>query len=138
MAKYTLEEDFDYDFKIIMISCHNKDYRLCWEINKVLDIQLTREEDIIYKKKRVKEPSHHSVFSYSDPETRNHYKLISNSSSGIHLLSDNKQADFVLMIEESYPVDLSDISKSLRSIPIVLACYTVEPEALKEKDNLVF
>ena len=32
--KYTLLEEYDYDFTLIGISCHAKDYRICWSINQ--------------------------------------------------------------------------------------------------------
>ena len=42
--KYTLEEEYEYDFRLIGISCHEKDYRICWGLNNRLHLSLAKEE----------------------------------------------------------------------------------------------
>ena len=42
--KHFLENDFEYTFQLIGISCHEKDYRLCWAINQKLALNLKKTE----------------------------------------------------------------------------------------------
>ena len=48
MAKLVLDwkDEQEDSFTLIGISCHQKDYRLCWELNKILELELQKEEDI--------------------------------------------------------------------------------------------
>ena len=41
--KKVLNVDEDYDFSVLGLSCHAKDYRLCWEINKALGTDLEKQ-----------------------------------------------------------------------------------------------
>ena len=40
--KHLLEEEYEYDFKLLGICCHEKDYRLCWAVNSTLDLNLSK------------------------------------------------------------------------------------------------
>lgn len=42
MSKFQLQIDYDFDFRLIGISCHARDYRLCWALNNHLEIQLEK------------------------------------------------------------------------------------------------
>ena len=42
--KYTLLEEYDYDFTLIGISCHAKDYRICWSINQRFGYDFEKQE----------------------------------------------------------------------------------------------
>ena len=46
MSKFTLNIEEDYDFSLIGISCHAKDYKLCFEFNKLLEVDFIRTEDL--------------------------------------------------------------------------------------------
>ena len=45
--KYYLEDAYEYDFLLIGISCHEKDYRLSWALNQNLSLQLIKEKEDI-------------------------------------------------------------------------------------------
>ena len=42
--KHSLDDEVEYDLVLIGISCHEKDYRLCWGINSVVDFNLERAD----------------------------------------------------------------------------------------------
>ncbi|MFH1321040.1 MAG: IPExxxVDY family protein [Bacteroidota bacterium] len=85
MRKRVLNIDIDYDFALIGICCQAEDYRLCWEINKILEIELERRDDItIYPanksrtRKAEEEKNAYSSYFYKDEEIKTSFTLISN------------------------------------------------------------
>jgi len=148
-AKRILQVDYDYDFLLIGICTHAKDYRLCWEINKILDIKLERVDDTMLnahtKDFGVKKGASHgelsaySLYFCEEEESNNCFHVISNKSSNETLITEQKQVDYFLRIKGNnnpdYPVD---IIKKLKNISIVLTAYEIDPNKLKSKHKLLF
>lgn len=137
--KYTLdlEEGLDYDFKLIGLSCHAKDYRVSWCLNRFLNMQFVKEEDLTIVGEGLFGDSHHSVYSYFDEENQNQYHLICNRDSTGFLLPEQKQADYVIMIKESLPLDIDYLIEQIRSIDLVLTSFEIDVSSLKSKQNLI-
>jgi len=137
--KYLLDEEYDFDFKLIGISCHEKDYRVTWGLNKYLDIALQRkDEDIEVIIKKSNRYSHHSAYSFYDKELDNDYSLLTNRSSMGYLIPEKVQADYLLMITDNYPIIMTEVLKKIREIPFVLTAFDIDVYSLKSKENLIF
>ncbi len=137
--KYILEEEYDYDFQLIGISCHAKDYRLSWAINYQLGFRLEKQEkDLEILSDNPFEGSAHSLYAYYEEEDHHEYYLIGNRDGSGYLIPEQRQADFVIMIKSSLPVDLDDIIARLRKIDLVLTAFSIDVEKLKSKKNLIF
>ena len=65
--KYLLEEDYEFDFNLLGICCHEKDYRLCWAVNSTLNLNLSKSsEDIeLIFNKESKPDANFSIYSYN-------------------------------------------------------------------------
>jgi len=146
MKKQLLHVDYDYDFLLIGICSHAKDYRLCWEINNILGIKLERENEMTLNPDTSvgagtpsSELNAYSLYFYEDEENNNYFHVISNKSSNETLITEQKQVDYFLRIKGNinpgYP---GDIIKKLRSISIVLTAYEIDPNKLKSKHRLLF
>ena len=137
--KYTLEEEYEYDFRLIGISCHEKDYRICWGLNNGLRLSLAKEEkgiEVLIKK--TNEFSKHAVYSYFQEDTENEFTLLNNRSNAGYLVPEQAQADYLFMIKESYDVDILALISKIKSIPFVLTAFEVKVGNLKSKENLIF
>jgi len=137
--KYTLEEEYEYDFRLIGISCHEKDYRVCWGLNNILCLSLAKEEDeieVLIKKSN--EFSKHALYSYFQEDTENEYNLLNNRSKYGLLVPEQAHADYLLMIKESYDINLIELISKIKSIPFVLTAFEVNVGELKSKENLIF
>ena len=145
-AKRILHIDYDYDFLLIGICSHAKDYRLCWEINRILGIKLERVDDMtLNPDTRVRagtspgELSAYSLYFCEDEESNNCFHVISNKSSNETLITEQKQVDYFLRIKGNInPGYSGDIIKKLKDIPIVLTAYEIDPNKLKSKYRLLF
>jgi hypothetical protein len=137
MTKLLLNIEEEYDFYLIGISCHSKDYRLCWEMNKLLNIDLARTEDLDLNVKT--SVGNFSFYEFIDEENYIDYYLIANRSTKGLLIPEQKNTDFLFMIKgDPYDSVLEDISEKISSLEIVLTSYIINVDSLKSKQNLLF
>ena len=93
MSKILLSIEEDYDFILIGISCHTKDYRLCRELNNTLFVDLIRTEDIEINRKN--EIASYSFYEFIDEDNHLEYYLISNLGSSGYLIPEQKKVETV-------------------------------------------
>ena len=132
------EDDDQFDFILIGISCQHRDYRLCHELNAVLEIELARENDYeIFNGKRMEKVS----FSFYRFETaeEDQYYLFANKGKNGTLIPEQKQIDFFLMIRENVKrISEPDLINRLKELKVVLGVFKIDTRNLKSRDNLVF
>ena len=134
--KNVLNVDDDYDFSLMGISCHAKDYRLCWEINKALGVDLEKKS---YADGENQPDEPFSNASYFDEENHIDYVLIGNKYEGGLLIPEYPQLDYFLRIYGPQHEHFADSCKSsLHSVDLVLAVIELKPSQLKSKMNLIF
>jgi len=137
--KYLLEDDFEYDFKLVGISCHERGYRLCWGVNHILSLSLSKEEQEIevYHKKNNRH-SRHALFSTYDLNTEDEVHLIANRGKSGYLIPEQKHADYLLMIKGEGLLDYNLVVSKLKNVSFILTAFNIEVSQLKSKENLNF
>ena len=137
--RHVLENDFEFEFHLLGLSCHEKDYRLCWAINQAFSIDLTKTTtDLELVLKKTKKTAYYSVFEYKNEATLNEYFLINNRSSKGLLINELAHLDFFLMIKDNYPIDINDTLTRIKKIPFILTAYNISVDTLVSKENLIF
>ncbi len=137
MAKFTLNIEEDYDFSIIGISCHAKDYRLCYELNQLFEADFVRTDDIEINIK--KSMGKFSIFEYHNEENYLSYFLISNRSDQGFLIPEYKTIDFFLMLKGAINTKLiGGMVEKICSSQLILTAYFIEVSTLKSKQNFLF
>lgn len=138
MKSLTFEEVISYDFGLIGIHCHMKDFRLCWEMNQALSVDLIREEDYKLYDKDSTERSF-PFFEFIDEENGIEYYLIKNRGSSGSIIPEEEKVDYLLILKGQVDDDLiNSVCEQLQMIDIVLTAYPVEVQSLKSKHNLIF
>ena len=139
MTKYQLEVDYDYDFILIGISCHVKDYRMCWGLNQKFGFALEKlEEDIEIRHRGGKASSFHSVYSYYNEENHTEYNLVLNKSTSGALVPEQKLADYFMIVRNNFDDSIDELISRIRAIDFVQHAFEVDVESLKSKQNLLF
>lgn len=139
MTKKLLNIEYEYDFTLIGISCHEKDYRLCWNINNALHIELTKIESLENYSPKEKAKGLFSLFSYEHEESQRTYYLLSNRSQYGVVIPEQKQTDYFIIIKGSFfESDKAVLMDELKKIPIILTSFEINPNSLKSKKNLIF
>lgn len=133
MTKYVLDIEEVYDFSLIGISCHAKDYRLCWEMNQSLSIDMIRGADYEI------DTSRFSFFEYIDDENYIEYFFIANRGNEGFLIPEQKTVDYFMLMRGNVTDSLiDDIICKINSVSLVLTSFNIDPNQLKSKQNLLF
>lgn len=164
MAKHTLEIEYDYDFVLIGISSHEKDYRFCWALNNKLKLELVKKDSLEIKGKKQSTPSYFSFFAFDDEDQFKEYSVIANLSESKsmalaennlfetgerlqkggqteneYLIPEHKQMNYFFVVRgEMEDEDVESLIKQIKDIDIVLTALRIDPKSLKSKQNLIF
>ena len=138
MGKYTLEIEYDYDFVLIGISSHEKDYRICWALNNQLGLNLIKTDALEIKDKKQDDPSFFSLFSFELPDEFMEYFIIANRSEKGLLIPEQKQVDYFFIIRGEIENDkVMDMIRLIKESSLVQTAFRVDVNALKSKQNLI-
>ncbi len=162
MGRHTLKIEYDYDFVLIGISSHEKDYRLCWALNNALEIELTKTESLEIKSRKQDTPSFFSLFKYENEDEFKEFFILSNlsenkqfvskedtlfnkSSKGSQstengiLIPEHKQMGYFFIIKgEVSDKEVEAVIKNIKKIDMILTAVQIDAAELKSKTNLVF
>ncbi|MBI3511131.1 MAG: IPExxxVDY family protein [Bacteroidetes bacterium] len=139
MPKFRLDIEYEYDFFLLGISCHEKAYRLCWAINRALEINLEQIEPMSIELKKNQSPVLFTVFREEDPENDIALTLIVNKNGNQVLIPEQDQADYFFIVRGPFTAnDHSRMLREIKNIPFVLMSFPIDPETLRSRQNLVF
>ncbi|MFL5729152.1 MAG: IPExxxVDY family protein [Cytophagaceae bacterium] len=141
MKAIRLVVDYDYDFELLAFISPEKDYKVAWNINKLLNINLRRDEDLCLEFGKTNKLIF-SNFTY-DTEYAG-LRLLRNRSfdsqdSKPFLLPELKEYDYIIKTEgEKGIFNVNQISEKLKSLPLIQYIRKIEIHTLKSKENLIF
>lgn len=134
MAKHKLVLEEDYDFILLGICSHVKDYRLAWLFNKLLSLKLVRsEKDLVNWSAPKAKHLNFACFNWQDEEEFRTYYLIGNNSAKIKLVPDQKQFDFFLMITGDFDESVSELVNTIKTLPEILIAYEINVSDINKK-----
>ena len=137
MSKLTFSLENEYDFELIGISCHSKDYRICWSLNDALKTNFKRIED--YEMQKKNEIINFPFFEYIDEDNNIEYFVIANKSSEGYLVSEIQSIDYFLVLKGSVSEKLvENLVKKVKEIDVVIIAHRIDVKQLKSKQNLLF
>ena len=124
---HTLKEVTVLDLTVFAINSHVKDYKLCWYINKILDLELKKNKGATTSQKEI-----FSCFEFMLEEQT--ILLVQNKSKKGYLLSEKKKIDYFLVFEPAINLDsrkefLLKLSESSKILLIFEIDLELEPQA---------
>jgi hypothetical protein len=139
MKKKRLNIEYNYDFELLGMASSARSYRLAWEINKALHVNLVKKDDL---KMSTREGEFFFAF-YSHQSSINTVNLFRNRSNesetrGIYLVPEHPHMDFVLYAKGTEEVKGVRLQELLREIPSIELVAFLPLAALKSKDNFIF
>ncbi|WP_046754975.1 IPExxxVDY family protein [Kordia jejudonensis] len=160
MAVHKLfEDDFEEDnYTLIAIHCSTEDYRLAYLLNTHLNLKLARkEEDLDYNYMEAS----FSIYEWNDNENFVKWSFVANTSKkevervasagslfsdqqgkqlvSKYLIPERKRVDYFIKIEsDNYLKSSKLIVSKVNAIAEVITAYTINPNQLKSKNNLIF
>lgn len=140
MKKSKLVIEYDFDFELLGILSSARGYKLAWEINQALGVQLIKQPDLVVGFRNNEE----KTFSFYAHETQlNRLKLFKNKPSDqesgkYFLIPEFPHYDFIILaaMEEQYAHQ--QLIHQIRSIAVIQLVASIPLEGLKSKSNFIF
>jgi hypothetical protein len=122
----------DADYYLIGISCHLKDYRIVYNVNKELRLDLKKLNDFMTQEEKTKLEMKYSFYHYKDSDHLTDYFFISNHHPESKLIKELKQTDYFLLIKGDVgEKNLTTMISSINKIPSVLTAFRVDFSKIK-------
>lgn len=132
-------DDFFHDASLIGIISRQKEYQLCWEVNRALGFKfkMNNELEVMLLKKDKK--CFFPVYEFEEPTRFTTHYLYNNHYKGEYLLQELKNIDFIWLIKGNYYNEqeikwLMDAIKNMGNIQLV---SRLKPAELKSRENLI-
>jgi len=139
LNKKFLKFEIDLDFVLIAVTTSLKDYRICYLINKYLNFDFVKTEDLAVDIHRGAAPSYFSLYTYNWEASETDFFFISNKGTDGYLIPEMKKADYFLMIKNYIDdKDLENIISGLNKISEIVAAVKIDPKKIKSRENLLF
>ncbi len=143
-------DDLEKDYKLIAIHSDIEPYRLAFEINKKLKVQLKRSSfDLSFKNKssifdlykHISEVFNTKLYlilnKSTDKKKIEGQLLFENFDEKSYLIPELRKVQYLLKIEGG-GFDVDNLSKKLNEIDNVISSYRTEISSIKSKYNLIF
>ena len=143
-------DDLEKDYKLIAIHSDIEPYKLAFEINKKLKIQLKRSSfDLSFKNKssifdlykHISEVFNTKLYlilnKSTDKKKIEGQLLFENFDEQSYLIPELRKAQYLLKIEGG-GFDADNVLKKLNEIDNVISSYRTEISSIKSKYNLIF
>lgn len=121
--------DDEQELALLGISCHERDYRMVWRLNKQLNWNLERWDDFLLETNEHK--SWHSCFRMLLEDENINITLYRNKSGGGILISELAQFDYVVKIENSTDDFLAVVKFLVKKIPGILALMEFDTSRIR-------
>ena len=115
------------------INSHVKAYKLCWNINKSLQLNFEKKKD-----HNIKEELWFARYTYvCDDEVE--YTLLANRSKNGYLIPGQKSVNFFLLIKNDYwQQEKIEFISRLREVKDILLVFEIDTNLIKHIDRFIF
>src|SRR4051812_12136811 len=111
LNRKVLKFEIDLDFVLIAVTTSLKDYRICYYINKCLNFNFTRIDDLPLDTSVNGAPLLFSLFHFSWESTETDFYFIGNKGSDGYLVPEMREVDYFMMIKNY--IDDDDLNNVL-------------------------
>ena len=132
-TRFTLECAEELDFYVLAINSHIKAYKLCWNINKSLQLSFEKRKDHSINKELWF--ARYVYVRDNDIE----YTLLVNRSKKGYLIPSEKSVNFFLLIKNDYwQQEKTEFINKLREIKDILLVFEIDTSLIKHIDRFIF
>jgi len=134
---HKLKDQQEEAFQLIAIASHQSDYRLSWALNRKLNWNLQKTEDLTVQNPKSSDEQHFNTYSYSDSHNRTMY-LIANKSADGFLFPTMTNIDFLLKANGLPDNDIRLMITRIRQIDFVITAFRLENLSSKDRKKIIF
>lgn len=139
-SKLILDIAYDFDFVLIGIISSARDFTLAWYLNKFLDIELKKQDDINYQ---FLKNDNFFISNYIFESDYSIIRLLKNRATEFlnikkpYLLPELKTYDYFVILNGEFAAYYKDFILKLQQIPEINYTKQIDYEALPSKENLL-
>lgn len=138
VKKHKLDLAIEEDFCLLGVVSDEPDYKLCWMINKILDMNFEKQEELQLFHRKLDKEQVFSYFSYHDSDTLITYRIIRNRSENDYFLDELKNIDYLIHIQgEINTRRINDFMQSVGALEPVRMCVPSDLSRIKNKERLL-
>jgi len=140
IRKNKLQIEYSYDFELLGIRTSLKGYKLAWELNKILNTRLIRQQDLVihFKKGITGSYDHYAFRTPLNNLNLFRNKAAEGENSVPELVPEHPHFDFIVMTQSEEKLSGNRLQEYLRTIPSVEWVTLIPLTALKSKENFIF
>ncbi len=133
-------EAFFEETRLLGIVTAVKDYRFCWKLNKLLNLDFRINSEIEIQLKRKNRQYYFSVYEYCESNGFLCHYLYNNQFDGEYLLPEFKHLDFLWLMKNEEVSDeyVKQLVLLIRELPDVQLVTELTQEKIKNKERLLF
>ena len=137
LKKHKLDVAMEEDFCLLGLVSDEKDYRLCWLINKELEVNFLKEDELKLFHKKLNAEQVFSTFVYEDEHACLNFRIIRNKAEEGYFLDALFNLDYLIHIQgELNETRIQDFLRQLNEIPEVRMCVPVNLELIRNPERL--
>jgi hypothetical protein len=129
VKKYDLVLEDETTLEVYGVSCAFADYRLAWELNQCLDLNLTKSNEVYeLRPTKAKETVPFRHFTYFDEEYLTRYYLIKNKQEQGVFHPERQMIDYFFVLRENFTFEKEELILKLRKINGIVAVFDFPAE----------
>ena len=137
VKKHKLNLAIEEDFCLLGVVTDEPDYKLCWMINRLLDMNFEKQEELQLFHRKLNEEQVFSHFSYHDSDALITFRIIRNRGENGYFLDELKNIDYLIYIQgEINTMRINDFMQSVGSLEPVRMCVPSDLSRIKNKERL--
>jgi len=138
VKKHKLDLAIEKDFCLLGVVTDEPDYKLCWMINRFLDMNFEKQEELQLFHRKLDEEQVFSHFSYHDSDALITFRIIRNRSENGYFLDELKNIDYLIHIQgEINTMRINDFMQSVGALEPVRMCVPSDLSRIKNKERLL-
>jgi hypothetical protein len=129
VKKYELILDDETTLEVFGVSSAFADYRLAWEFNQCLNINLTKSNEVFeVRSNKAKDLITFRYFSFFDDECLTRFYLIKNKQENGVFHAERPMIDYFLVLRENYSFEKEILIQKIRKINGIVAVFDFPEE----------
>ena len=140
MAKikvYKLLDDSEDDFLLIGIATTMKEYKISFELNRILATEFEKKDNLLFENKERGRTMLFGVLMGENEMKDVRYFIFNNRNLGENLLPQLSDYDYLLKIEgHAFSLQLNDVLEKLKALPEVIICAEIPQDKVKQASRL--
>ena len=140
IKKNKLEIEYSYDFELLGIRTSLKGYKLAWQLNKILNTRLVKQQDLVihFRKGIIGSYDHYAFRTPMNNLNLFRNKAVEGATAAPELVPEYPLFDFIIMTQSEENLSGNRLQEYLRTIPSVEWVTLIPLTSLKSKENFIF